>query len=111
MGAIQFGNIGIAKSAADAYDELVEEAEYENGHDPYNGTISTTYGCRKLTGNPRYGTKAFEKWEDKLYDNLDKGDCVYVEITGAVATRIKQRNGLKGRKGLKVFYFFGWASY
>ena len=32
--------IGRYKSAEEAYDELVKEAEYEYGHDGYNGTNS-----------------------------------------------------------------------
>ena len=45
MGGTSFENEyrGTA-SMADAYRELVEQAFYEQGHDPYNGTISTTSG-------------------------------------------------------------------
>jgi len=111
MGACNFDNLVVVKgSARDAYSEAVEDAEYEDGHDPYNGTISTTDGFRMRSDNPRYGTKAFQKWEEKLIDNMDKRDCVCVEIKGAVAKRIKDRRGYKGRKGIGVFYFFGWAS-
>lgn len=112
MGAIQFGQVEIAKTAKDAYSRAVEEAEYESGHDPYNGTISTTEGFRMTTGNPRFGTKAFAKWEEENVDNYGKWEgCGCIEITGAVAKRIKEKRGLKGRRGLKVFYFFGWAAY
>jgi len=111
MGACNFSNLVVIKGKArDAYHDAVEDAEYEDGHDPYNGTISTTDGFSMRRDNPRYGTKAFDKWEDKVLDETDKRECVCVEITGAVATRIKNRRGYKGRKGIGVFYFFGMAS-
>ena len=110
MGACNFSDIGIAKTANEAYRELCDEAEEEYGHqDGYNGTISTTYGFSKVSGNPRFGTKAFYKWEEKKRENVDKCDCLYLEVTGAVATRLKARYGYKGKRGLKVFYFFGIA--
>jgi len=109
MGACNFSDIGIAKTANEAYRELCDEAEYEYGHDSYNGTISTTHGFSKASGNPRFGTKAFYDWQDKKEDNMDKGDCRYVEVTGAKAKEMKNRYGYKSRRGLKVFYFFGIA--
>jgi len=112
MGATTFGNltVGRYKNASEAYSSLVEEAEYEYGHDPYNGTISTTDGFRTLNDNPRYGTKSFSKWEDKMINNMDKYDCICVEITGAVLKRMKESRGYKGKKGIKAFYFIGWAA-
>ena len=77
MGATTFGNLSIGKfkSAGESYSQEVKEAEYEYGHDCYNGTISTTDGFCLKSGNPRYGTKAFYKWEEKIIDNMDKCDC------------------------------------
>ena len=112
MGATTFGDltVGRYKNASDAYNSLVEEAQHEYGHDPYNGTISTTDGFKTVNDNPRYGTQSFSKWEDKMFDNMDKYDCLCVEITGAVLKRLKERNGYKGNKGIKAFYFIGWGS-
>ena len=112
MGATNFGNltVGRYKNASDAYNSIVKEAEYECGHDPYNGTISTTNGFKTSNDNPRYGTKSFDKWEDKMIDDMDKYECICVEITGAVLKRLKERNGYKGNKGIKAFYFLGWAA-
>ena len=42
MGACDFTAVGRGSNASKAYQSAVEEAEYEDGHDPYNGTISTT---------------------------------------------------------------------
>tara|TARA_R110000850_G_scaffold12595_1_gene42179 strand:- start:387 stop:728 length:342 start_codon:yes stop_codon:yes gene_type:complete len=112
MGATNFDNLAVGryKNASDAYNDLVEEAEYECGHDPYNGTISTTNGFKTSNDNPRYGTKSFDKWEEKMIDDMDKYECICVEITGAVLKRLKERHGYKGNKGIKAFYFLGWAA-
>ena len=37
-----------AKDFEDAYNSLVSDALHYSGHDPYNGTISTTEGCRQI---------------------------------------------------------------
>jgi len=37
-----------AKDLPEAYNGLVEDALHYSGHDPYNGTISTTNGCREI---------------------------------------------------------------
>ena len=103
--------IGRYKNASEAYDDLVSEALYESGHDSYNGTISTTSGFIMRDDNPRYGTKAFDKWENKMLDVAKKWeDCVCIEITGAVLKRMKENRGYKGKKGIRAYYFFGWAA-
>ena len=120
MGAHNFSNTFMGKATPrEAYNELVEEAYYEDGHDAYNGTISTTEGCVDLTRKaPRYGTKAFNKFEDEVLENGDKygvekwGNCGVVEISKntALYKKMKERRGLKGRKGIRAYYFFGWAA-
>lgn len=42
MGACNFIEFGKGKTARSAFNRLVAEAEWAYGHDPYNGTISTT---------------------------------------------------------------------
>jgi hypothetical protein len=112
MGACQFIKTVIVKGDNnDAYRDALEDARDYNGHqDGYSGDIQTVHTPRKAYDVPRYNTKKFWDWLDKQFDDMDKRDCKWFEITGAVATRIKQRKGLKGRKGYRVFYFFGWAA-
>ena len=51
MGAHEFSTfIETEDPMAQAYDRAVREAQYEYGHDPYNGTISTTSGSIKAAG-------------------------------------------------------------
>ena len=115
MGATNFSITKVAKTPKEAYKKAVEGAEYEHGHDGYNGTISTTEGYYFFDEHPRWGTKKFDDWENKIlskdYGPVKKwGACGCVEVKGKTAKEIKEVNGLKGRKGLKVWYFFGWAA-
>lgn len=116
MGACNFSNLALVKGdAREAYNALCDEARDENGHQQgYSGDIQTTSGFRMLTSAaPRYDTKAFYNWEDDCLSNdvVEKwGACGCVEIKGASLKRLKERRGLKGRKGYRAFYFFGWAA-
>ena len=58
MGANEFFITQKAKSVEEAFNTLVAEAEYERGHDRYNGTVST---C-SLRGRP---VKVFDKYSPK----------------------------------------------
>lgn len=49
MGGHNFETYALGKDAADAYSKAYDRALYEHGHDPYNGTISTTHGFVPLT--------------------------------------------------------------
>ena len=112
MGTVAFGNEIIIKGTArDAFRQATEDANDENGHQQgYSGDIQCANGYSQRSDNPRYGTKAFDKWEENLIDNkMGKGDCYYVEITGAVLKRLKGNGYWKGKKGVKGYYFFGNA--
>ena len=100
MGACNFITFKVAKTKEEAFRELVEEAQWEYGHDPYNGTISTTSLSRRPAKviRKRFTKKAEreaidvaeadgwgEKWESRAID------C------GAT-------------KGGHVWAFYGWAA-
>lgn len=83
MGACNFIAFGKGKTAKEAFQALVREAEWEHGHDPYNGTISTTSLSRKPVKviRKRFTEKARqeavkvaesdgwgEKWESRVID-------------------------------------------
>ena len=53
-----------AESIKEAYDQAVESATYDRGHDPYNGTISTTEGFKEIP--------CPEGWEDWSRDERYK---------------------------------------
>jgi hypothetical protein len=109
MGACNFTCYGHGKDVKDAYHNAVDDARYEHGHDPYNGTISTTSVCEDVTEEyPRYGTKAFRLAIDKVWDTVPKWECRAVEVTGKALKEYRKRNGLE-RKRIRVFFFFGIA--
>ena len=112
MGACTFGvlKVGRYKNASEAYVDAVEEAQWEDGHDGYNGTISTTHGFRMVKTKHRFNNKSFDKWEEEMLENLDKRDCVCYELTNTALKTAKERRGYKGKKNIKAYYFFGWAA-
>lgn len=91
--------------------KAIEEAREENGHqDGYSGDIQTCDTPDISRNHPRYGTKAFWKWEDKQIQIMDKRECMMLEITGKKAMDLKNRNGYKGCKGIRSYYIFGWGA-
>lgn len=102
--------IGRYKNAEEAYNELVEEAEYEYGHDGYNGTISTSGGFFIRKDHPRYNTKKFWKFVDRTMDGTKFNAWNCIEITGAILKRIKEKEGYKGKRNIKAFFFWGLAA-
>jgi hypothetical protein len=83
MGACNFIVFGRGATAREAFDELVIDAEFQYGHDPYNGTISTTSLSRRPAKviRKQYAEKAREeakkfaerdgwgeKWESRVLD-------------------------------------------
>lgn len=93
-GAESFINVAYGDSAQECFDELVQEAQYQYGHDPYNGTISTQqgYNVLKMHFNSR---KEAECYADMNIDSVQKYHCEAVKFT---------ENGNTG------FVFYGWAA-
>lgn len=73
MGATNFIESIDATSARDGYEALCRQAEFECGHDPYNGTISTCgfYGVAHTTGERH--TKTSEKKAMAIIEREDYG--------------------------------------
>lgn len=55
----------------DAYRALVEEAQYDYGHDPYSGTIAT---CEY---HGRINTPENDEEYDEALERIGKRECVY----------------------------------
>jgi hypothetical protein len=83
MGACKFIEFGWGETKEEAFEALVREAEWVHGHDPYNGTISTTSLSRRpakvvqKNWGPRAERAAIklaeaddwgEKWESRAID-------------------------------------------
>lgn len=90
MGATNFVEVMQGyDSPLQAYREAREQAIYEYGNNPYNGTISTTNGYKYLGEIPEKDVEAFI---DNNIDNFDKwGEC------GCI-------------KSYDKYIFFGWVA-
>ena len=100
MGAHSFTASVYAESAAKGYVLLVNEAVYNHGHDPYNGTISTTNGFKMV---PFLGEESSEAWMERMMDHPDAekwGNCACTE-----ATHVE-----KNDEGWPLWHFAGWAA-
>jgi len=76
MGAISIHEVASKKvysNAVDAYNDLVDQALYEHGHNPYSGTIATCELQGKI--NKPKDDEAF----DAQLDAIHKRDCWYYE--------------------------------
>ena len=102
--------IGRFKTAREAYNELVEDAERKYGDNGYNGTISTSNGIKMVTDYPRYGTKKFWKFVDNTMDGTKFSRWNCIEFKGATLKRIKEESNHKGKKNIKAFFFWGLAA-
>jgi hypothetical protein len=111
MGAQQYSIVVVGKTPKDAYEKVVEKYTKTHGDNNYNGTISTSDGAVLVNNKMRYGTKAYWKWVDEKWDDLEKwGPAMCKEIKGKHAKKHKETLGLKGKRGIRVFHFFGWAA-
>ena len=110
MGAISFMKISYGKDMKDAYQNAVKDARECYGNNPYNGTISTTYGFSKVyceidgngTCTKAKESKAYQIANEKIYD-MDKRECKGIDL-GKVSRNITHHNGWH------KFLFFGWAA-
>lgn len=103
MGAHNFSDRATGKTASEAYDECVKRAEYESGHDSYNGTISTTSGFKMGKLDGKATDAAIRRWESAALDRTEKwGPCECLELP---------RSHAKGApRGHRKFLFVGWAA-
>lgn len=103
-----FITTGYGKDLKQAYDNARKQAIEYYGENPYNGTISTTYGCSLVNGTNNnkwtktYEGKAYSMANDKL-DSMEGRECRAIDL-GKVSNRITHHNGWH------KFLFFGWAA-
>jgi hypothetical protein len=78
MGATIFRTSSRGTSVKEAYENAIEEAIFENGNDPYNGTISTTHGFRDVTKEYKDSKLSLSNFIENMYQRLSKRDCVAI---------------------------------
>ena len=74
MGACNFIEFGAGRTAQQAFDSLCADAEWEYGHSPYNGTISTTRlakGIRKVADE--WSEEARDMWLAAVDEVMETG--------------------------------------
>ena len=103
MGACNFIEFKEAKTAEDAFRSLCDEMTYYYGHDPYNGTISTTSLSRRkpTTVQQTWGPLA-EKKAVKLAKENGWGE--------KWESRVIDCGRVKGKRGFRMWAFYGWAA-
>ncbi len=100
MGASSFSASVYAPDAQTGYTDLVEEALWVHGHDPYNGTISTTYGFIMV---PLHADDSLNQWDDSVLEDeriQKRGNCACVKLDWVETND----------KGWPLWHFAGWAA-
>ncbi len=99
MGAHNFHDSSYGESPKEAYDDAVSNALFEYGHNPYNGTISTTNGFVVI---PLREFETLDEWEERVLDDnrVRKWDaCACVRDPN-----VEEENGRS------LYHFVGWAA-
>lgn len=94
MGASNFIETGYGSNAGEVFDLLVKDAEYEKGHDRYNGTISTCsyVGCKKVADvyTKSVDKKAYKIIEDDNYGRKWEAKALDLGVVRYEIVRIKK---------------------
>jgi len=110
MGGEWFETYQTGKTAQDAFDGAVKQAEYDYGHRGYTGTIAekTSFVIipLKYGYSPElYAEKLNEEDDERICDKW--GDAGCIEVPENFYDEISTE---KPKAGEKLFLFFGWAS-
>ncbi len=98
MGAHNFEEVSYGATPEEAYRDAVDRAIYDYGHDPYNGTISTTSGFVHI---PFEEGETAGEWQARILDDprVQKWmDCAY------------RVNDTPVENGRRLYIFAGWAA-
>ena len=103
MGACNFMTFAEGKNASLAFRVAVEEAEFEYGHDYYNGTISTCgLSCKvPVVMQKRFTKKAI----DRAYNLAEKDGWGEKWEARAIDCGL-----VPHKKGVHMWAFYGWAA-
>lgn len=112
MGATVINLRSAGNSMREAYNSAVEDAVYEHGNDPYNGTISTTRGFIDLTKEFKKSNLSIYEFSDKLYEEsrLQKwGDAIGICLQEPIINKNKNKtkvhtNIQRGNRVWKTVY-------
>jgi hypothetical protein len=87
MGALTDAVSTYARSPEQAVDKLVEQAEYDHGHDNYSGTIATCHGGFEMgkIDQKAFTKAAINRWITKQVDEIEKLDIMVLELPKSYA--------------------------
>jgi hypothetical protein len=116
MGATEFGKtvIGVYKDAYDAFYNEKQRSQWEHGHKGYTGTIAEKTSFRMIECPPRKNPYKFAQdlivnKDPRIDDKWGPAGCI--EIKRSFLKKLKDKHPeLKGRRNVKAYIFFGWAS-
>ena len=107
MGSSDFFDTACAKTAKEAFNQLVEGARYDYGHAGYTGTIAEKSNFIEIplppdTDPEKYAEKLLDENDDRVDDKWGPAGCIEMKPDETE----KKKYGEK----IKKFLFFGWAS-
>ena len=114
MGAMDFENVYIGKKTPrDAFDEIIEIACFREGNDGYTGTIAektnfVTIQCQPRKSPGKLAEELMQNSDSRIDDKWGPAGCI--EYKGAYLKKLKEQSGLKGKKNIRAYIFFGYAS-
>lgn len=91
MGACGFGDTAAGRDAQDAFNTAVRDAQYENGHGGYSGTIAEKSSFTLITLPKGVTPKKFWGWINAVEQNGYGGDDL--QYAQENADRLKGRRG------------------
>lgn len=99
MGAETFMSRAVGKTAREAFDAAVGEAQYDYGHRGYTGTIAEKDSFRMIDvpdgeSPSEFACRLMDEDDERIRDKWGPAGCVEVGKTGEE----------------REFLFFGWAS-
>ena len=110
MGAETFYEKIKSNSMTQGYRDAVENAQFEAGHDSYNGTISTTSGYKDVTNDFKRSNLSLDKFIDLNIDKCQKwgnawGICITEPKTNSnkIKTQVEHKV-FKGTRKWVLYY-------
>ena len=107
MGSASITQLGRAKTASEAFNALVEEDQWENGHAYDSGTIGAASNgfCMKPLDQKRFTKKALDRWIDDAIEHTSKhGELRCIQIPKSCKFAAHST-----RRGVQTFLFCGWV--
>jgi hypothetical protein len=114
MGAVNFELLVRANSLEEAYEKAYNQAEDEEGNDPYSGTIATTHSLTDVTKEYKRSGKSLNDFiEDYIDRKAEKRQCFGITVTEPVrnTNTVKSKVDHYVHKGTRkwVLYYEVWS--